>query len=73
MPDVKRQSLTGKDQHILIIIDDLAGKFYASLNMANLFANISNHDKLSFIVATQNAFPKGGHRRDIGRETQFMK
>ncbi len=62
---MKSQSLLGRDKHVLVIVEDLANKFYSSPSMANLFANTSNHDKLSFIVATQNAFPKGVHRRDI--------
>ena len=65
LPDVTKLALIGRDQHTMLICDDLSYLAYASKSMSLLFSNISNHEKISVLIATQNMFPNEKHRRNI--------
>lgn len=58
LPDVSALNLVGKKVHSLLILDDLANLAYGSPAIAHIFSNVSNHDQISIIIVTQNAFPK---------------
>jgi hypothetical protein len=59
LPDVRSLNLIGKNQHTLLLIDDLANLCFASAAMGLLFSNHSNHEKISIIVVR---FQKIGFR-----------
>ncbi len=55
--------LQGLGEHSLIVMDDMANEVYKSDKMAFLFKNVSEHEKISCIVVTQNNYPIEKNRR----------
>jgi len=51
LPNVHQMHILGKkDEHVLLIIDDLSAELFKSPDMAHLFSNVSSHERISVMV-----------------------